>query len=573
MKKIYKTIIALVMSVVAMSSVVACSGRDDDIETIDSSKTQLEISNFNGGFGGEWLEIAKARFEELYKDTSFEEGKVGVQVRITPTKDQGTALADLMSTSGMHIYFTQGIDYYDCVNRGLLADITDVVTGSLSDYGENKTIESKFNDQQKSFLKTSENKYYGIPHYASYDGIQYDVDLFEEKGFYFAADPNVDANTTKYNTWLDNGNNGFIMDKTDTRSNGPDGKPNTSDDGLPATYEEFYKLLDYIVDGGCTPFVWTGQFRSDYIKGLISSLAVDYEGYDQMMLNYTFNGTATHLVKSIDDNGNVTFEEPTQIDNTNGYMMLKSAGRYYGMSFYQQITSKSTYYNSSCFNETVSHLGAQQEFLFSRPEAKKPIAMLAEGSYWVNESKDTFATIAAQYDEEYSIMNRKLGMMPLPKVSEKQIGEGQTVQDGLSSYCLINATCTGVHLDLAKKFLKFVNTDESLREFTVTTNSPKSLNYDLTESDLEKLSYYGKCIWNIKETSDVVYPVSTNSIFMSNSHALMYTMLIDVEQYDPAADWLRGTNSSASKLSASDYFFKLQNQYGETWWKGLNSVS
>ena len=52
---------------------------------INKDKTQLHVHNFDGGVGTEWLEKDIARFEEKYKNTSFEEGKTGVQ--IVPGKD------------------------------------------------------------------------------------------------------------------------------------------------------------------------------------------------------------------------------------------------------------------------------------------------------------------------------------------------------------------------------------------------------------------------------------------------------------------------------------------------------
>lgn len=41
-------------------------------EEVDTARTQLYVSNFNGGYGDEWLKTLKTRFEEFYKDTEFE---------------------------------------------------------------------------------------------------------------------------------------------------------------------------------------------------------------------------------------------------------------------------------------------------------------------------------------------------------------------------------------------------------------------------------------------------------------------------------------------------------------------
>ena len=120
---------------------------------------------------------------------------------------------------------------------------------------------SKLNQQQQDNLAV-DGKYYALPHYETYMGVSYDVSLFESKLLYFSANP-------------DNGNNGFITSKTEKRSMGPDGKTGVQngidyslDDGLPSTYEEFFKLCDYMVVRNVTPFVWPGSAAESYTVSL-----------------------------------------------------------------------------------------------------------------------------------------------------------------------------------------------------------------------------------------------------------------------------------------------------------------
>lgn len=569
MKKISK--LCLLLVIVVLTFTITSCNRDkteDGEREVDYSKTQLYVSNYNGGFGGEWLDKLIIRFEDHYKNDSFEEGKMGVQVHVDPAKDDGTAIAELIKTSRNDVFFTEHVYYYDFVNRGLVADISDIVTGELTEFGETGTIENKFNEQQKDFYKTTDGKYYGIPHYSAYSGIMYDIDLFEKKGFFFAADNSVDANLVKYNTDLNNGNNGFVFDKTERRSNGPDGLPNTNDDGLPSTYEEFFLLCDYIKGAGCTPMIWNGEYRHGYVQALLQALGCDYEGLDQMTLNYTFNGTATNLVSSIDANGNVVFSEPVTINDKNGYEMYRSAGRYYAMNFYQKLTSNTSYYHDKCFNGTQSHKLAQQDFLFSSPEGVSPIAMLADGIWWENESKEVFADIAAQFGDQYSRNNRNFGLMPLPKAAKEKVGETYTVLDTHYSLGFVNANCTGVELELAKKFLQFANTELSLREFTTTTNTPKALNYSMTDDDLRLMSPFGRSVWGVRENCDVVYPFSQNPIFLNNQSKLIYSAgfesKISNTVYNTIADDIRGSKSGS--ISAINYFNGIKNNYNDSWW-------
>lgn len=83
MKKIVSLICAAALF--ACCSVTSCkrSGNDDPWnKPINEGATQLSVSNFDGGFGTEWLALAARRFEQKYKDEHFEDGKTGVQITI-----------------------------------------------------------------------------------------------------------------------------------------------------------------------------------------------------------------------------------------------------------------------------------------------------------------------------------------------------------------------------------------------------------------------------------------------------------------------------------------------------------
>ena len=150
--------------------------------------------------------------------------------------------------------------------------------------------------------------------------------------------------------------------------------------------------------------------------------------------------------------------------------------------------------------------------------------MLIDGSYWENEANDTFEYMSNNnVNDPDSRYSRKFGFMPLPKPTEED-GTKNTLFDFLYSLGFINANIEDdpVLFPLAKKFLKFVNTEQSLREFTVITGSPKALEYDLTEDDLSQMSFYGRSLWNLKANSDVVYPYSTGAIFLNNQSDFVF---------------------------------------------------
>ena len=97
-------------------TLAGCSGSiatDNGInEQIDYSKTQLYVSNFNGGYGDTWLRDLKAKFEAKNKDISFEKDKL-----------TGDNLLSSIPSSNNNVYFCESVFYFDYLNAKVMADI------------------------------------------------------------------------------------------------------------------------------------------------------------------------------------------------------------------------------------------------------------------------------------------------------------------------------------------------------------------------------------------------------------------------------------------------------------------
>ena len=152
-KKICAVIATLLMSVIAIGSFSSCGKKIKKDDGYDPTKANISVATYNGGVGYQWLEEAARRFEKKYENaTHFEEGRKGVKISVD--KDKHIYTGQNLSTSALtkDIYFTEGVDYYEFVNANKVADISDVITGSLSEYGETGTIEDKLDTSFKSFL-------------------------------------------------------------------------------------------------------------------------------------------------------------------------------------------------------------------------------------------------------------------------------------------------------------------------------------------------------------------------------------------------------------------------------------
>ena len=528
MKNVFKKLTALMLGAVTAFAFTACgntpSGNSDGgsaggNESVNGEKMQLYVYNYNGGYGSQWIMNAKQRFEAAHANDEFSGGKKGVQIIVDANKDN---IATKINSSN-EVYFAESAYYYSLKNQGMLADITSAVTTKLD--GESKSIEDKMDDSQKEFFKVDE-KYYAIPHTNTFAGLTYNKDVFDAKNFYFAAEPYLtDGKVASIEDW-------FIADKGDAKSVGPDGLPNTDDDGLPSTYDEFFILLEYMNQKNVQPITWNGYRYYHYLTWFFQALVADYEGYDQMMLNYTMDGDATDL-GTISGGAFVKDAAPLKITTENKNDLARQAGKYYALKFLEKLEEMAVDASGNTtdivgkkgvFNSSYTHLNAQEDFITgSNDGVNKDIGILIEGIWWENEAAPAFQTLVSKtHDQNLAAKNRNFKFMPLPNANAEITAakangtKKNTMIDQLFALACVKSGLSAEKQALAEEFIRFCNTDAELRAFTVCTNTPKALNYALSDADKSEMTSFGLSVWNMKEKSDVVYPYATNSTYMNN---------------------------------------------------------
>ena len=564
MKKFFKSVVTLLLALGACGSLFGCtqpSVGGDPVEQVDETRTQLYVYNYDGGFGSAWLNEVKERYEALHAEDVYEPGtgKRGIQIMVNNSKTAVTSSSILANRD--EVYFTENMYYYTLRYDGVLADITDAVTGA-NPYEAEKTVESKFTEQQKQFYgiedarEDGKTQYLGIPHYAGSYGLVYDADLFEQKGYYFRAGYKPDDPLEEK----------FIYEAGDTRSAGPDGVSGTDDDGLPATYEEFFWLCRFISDNGQIPISWTGQYYTQYLGNLLNALVADYEGVEQMMLNFSFDGTNATDLGTIVNGVFVEDEKDTPITEDNPEEVRRQAGIYYALEFLEELIDNAEAnkdVSGNVFNSSYSHLDNQTDFLMSRAEGSKPIAMMVDGMWWQSEAENVFQLMETQFDaEEFSKEARDIRWMPLPKAAPEKAGKS-TLYDCLYSLSFVKSNIAAWKLPIAIDFLQFVNTDESLREFTLLTNAAKALNYEMGDK-LNEMSPYGRSLIAYREKCDIVYPYSRSELYVNNQSSFrsdeMYRSTVNnaTKNYPALAFHVDG-------VSAAEYFTGIYTYYKDFW--------
>lgn len=522
MKKLLLGALSLIM---ALGCTVACGGNNNGGTSDGGSASEkpsgvtnpyaLKVFNFNGGYGSEWLSALEKRYEaEKAGKTITIDGKTydGIDVQIDAVKKVMKEMAGTYNFATNHVYFHEDVWYTTYLRNGnTFADMTEALTTD-NPYEPGTTLESKLSAEQKAYFNV-DGKYYGIPHYAGYVGVNYDIDLFEEKGYYLKDGYSYNGDTATLAACFTN----VAAEKTA----GPDGKKGTDDDGIPATYDEFFMLCGWITQNGDTPITWDNGNRQKYLNWFISSLAASYEGLEQTNLNYTFSGTAKNFV-SVANDGTVTKLPETEISSENGYELAKQAGKYYGLTFIEQLAKNDWYYSPAGLTNT----DAQDKFIQGIGETY--VAMLMDGVWWENEADSTFTS------EELAGMpsrkDRNYGFMPLPAATNEKATEranalnagknGYTLLDTHNSLCFIGKGLSEDTRKLAIDFIQFAYTDKSLAEFSITTDTTKALKYTMSDADKAKMSAYGRSIINMQERADVVYSFSREKFYQDNEASL-----------------------------------------------------
>lgn len=499
--KFFKKLVTCLLAGCMLFSVTACNVGNTDGREYTGKETELKVGVYDGGLGHVWLEKVAAAFEEKFQDTSFEEGKTGVRIKLNPTKsnmllDKVEAAID-MNQSAEDVYFLcqftgtpeifngRSLNITDMVKQkvylenGELADMEyDAATGKLKlkdgATAPTKSIADKMTpanregyymgakqlDRNGDGVSDYAEGYWALPFENSLSGLIYDHDLFEEEG------------------WLDY-----------------DGI-----DGLPDTMDDFFDLCDRIVDAGMIPFIFSRNVVN-YWGGLADAFLAQYEGYGNAELDYTFNGSYTFPAGTFDaqtvaDEGitvNADNTQTVEITRDNAWMLIHTPGKAAWIRFLRQLVDPK-YYDDHMYDSSFAYTDAPKNFILSKmgKAGQKRIAMLYEGEWWENENRAQFA-----YAGGYG--TRDFRFFPLPYIEGQKNPDMRSVADYSCGVDLfVNAKTQKAAL--AKIFLQYVHSESALETFTIETGITRMYDYDLSDEQLAKVSKFGQNTYKIKMT-------------------------------------------------------------------------
>ena len=551
MKKMQKVqkIAALSLAGLLSCSVFTACGPDPY-----ANMSQLNIKVFNGGFGHEWLKELILNFENKFKDVSFEEGKTGVHIALTPNKEfTDLHLKMEIGTDAEDIYYTSTSDFMPYVDVGVAYDVTNIMTANV--YDENGQVDW---DAESNGWKKQDN-YQSIVDRLSLDTTRERLNLGTEENPKYMVLPFEDTVT------------GFIVDWdlfVEQGWNDYDGI-----DGMPATIEDLYDLLGRIRRKGYSGFTFSTKVQ--YSKTIQPAVIAQVEGSDtwydlfsDYIGDYDFNGDGKIAE---DGSESITPNTAYKLIDTRGY----AAAVEMAFKLFEKADNGKTFYDPGA-TAKLSYGAAQQDFLMSK-ETGTPIAMLIEGEWWENEARATFNSMSVN-NEENAYGQREFRMMPIPSFDETN-GDPDDPSDDrytLGTWTggcavVVNEKTVGddpVKQKLAELWLQYQNSTEGLKCFTKHTSVTLPLEYELTEDELAEITPFGRSLYRLKRDprveiihrgisieADHIYRGPVKLDFASQIGNAKYTgpLFNDVIRID-------GVNT---KVTAADFIKGLHTNYDE----------
>lgn len=566
--------ICMAMTMTASLGLAACNNPSGS-----GGELVISIINYDGGAGRAWLDDAAKRFEKMNETTEYGGGYVGVDIDIESQQSISTAT---MKTDGYNIYFLEGgQSIRSLAQQGFLLDITEAMTTPLREYGEEKTIESKISENYRVMEKGADGKYYGIPHVEYYSGISYDIDAWEKYSLYLASEGGTEF-SSKF------GKANFC--KTGTagakKTVGPDGVPNTEDDGMPSSLKELLILCSRMKSTyQIAPFGTSGKTIT-YTNFLVSSLWAALAGYQKMQTCYTFSGTIDAvtgyeeepLFATTTGEYNMIKKPKTQsidVTEATGYRVYDMVERYYATAFLE-IAEKEAWFDWGT-THGAEYTTAQYRFICSGATIggvqQDKIAMYVDGSYWYNESNGAKAN---NFEDYYELMppgtpERQIGWMSLPVTLDTTVTENNGEEAAMLEVALSNAFINGNIAENAplKKactdFLRYLYTDTELQTFTAFTGIPKAVNYSLGEKESE-LDTFQRTLWNKhNKTNGVLYASADNKTFLNSIGSFNLYSAAEVFKYGGFKCYFDAFSKDATGSLTSQTIFESTKMTSSLW--------
>lgn len=548
MKTNIRGVIASTMALTILFGMTACNVGGGEVvgPQINTSKTQIYVSGYNGGNGVVWLEKTAAEWNE--KNDKYE-------LIIVPNKDSSAITNEIMTGSSAQkfsIYFSGTSAFQPLIYGNYLEDLTDLLDEEVDGAGEG-TVEDKigvdenYYDTWKIMASKNGEGMYMLPLADNFGLMIFDFDAFLEKGFMISADGNdsevLSALSAQGVSYEKEGGALYLKEEYEGTTKyfnyevgdkilscGKDGVYGTYDDGQPVTEAEFDTLINKIkLDGSNSKaFLWTSKYPT-YTDMIVNSAMVQYIGVEGEQTYYRYDGP-------IAING-----QTETIHLETGYKVFANDGLKKGVEFAQKYLNNTTTAYSKSLTGDISHTDAQSYLLYSyqaEAENLEYAHILVDGEWFENEARPSFKEIER---DGRGFGKREYRVLFLPNF------EGQKGIDGQGNGSVVSCLNNGAiivpkeqdtdKLNAIKDFILYFLKDENLQRYTVESGSMAAYRYELTDEQYESLTPFSKTCLQIRMDTKNVYLSRFAMLHGSDYLELSSSLMGEVFPYRSENGW------------------------------------
>ncbi len=612
--KMKKKIVSILLAGIAAFGVAGCGGGGETSNsngetnvTVDKNKQQIYVYAVQNGMGYQWVEHFAEQFNALPENSAYQVVPMhgGMDLLSTLNSQLDAGVTDI------NIYFGCQSEIAPMIVDNKFIDISDVYQMEVDGAGNGTIADKTFNYDtfKRAFAALDGTGIYAIPYSIGFGGLMYDYDYFMEKGFLnLASASDIDAITAQGGKVKAVGKQvvateafGNYEEGDKICTPGKDGKYGTYDDGQVTTYAEYKTLLATIMStnegaGMIYPYLYTTKSVNAYTPVVYNAIFAQNMGYDNYYNFMSLNGDITNkegvVEKTITPATGVEAYSTQTIKNA----YEAAVGFYYEniMGYMGEIDgvkySRTQFIHNTSYNTTgTQHTDAQGSFILG-PTSKSIVdaAFLIEGTWWENESRGTFNSLA-ETDPERGYGKRDYRYYLYPTVDTQITATDKTViscQDDGCGVLLNNVPkklkegiTREAFIAKCKEFLGFTLKNESLAYYTATEGSPRPFNYTLTDEQYNGLTVFQRNCWDLSHDTDhiqVVYPTIAKNLSIIRSFGgldLMTTNNIkkgptNVSYNSPYAAF----RSTVSPLTLDEYLNGIYTNVSDTYQSSYDKV-
>lgn len=539
---------------------------------------EIVIEPFSGsGFGYQWIKDLAAEWTKENPDWK-------ISVKESSVNLSGTQLSQIEAgTTTTDVYFGADANYNSGFYKGYFEDLTDMLT--MKPDGENgltiqqkilnydtwKTVAGKLSYDATTGAYSSSGLYM-LPHSVAMTGLVYDHSQFVSLGYLTYAensDSVKSALTAQGIAYEEDG--AKLVFKSGSQglthyeegdyilSAGKDGKYGTYDDGQPQTMAEFKTMVNNIVAGGKTPFVYASSASDDYVTQLVYEYLVQYAGLDAYDALTAFDSNGKEIKMQDGSSKVITWD--------NGYETYKMDGVEAAVNFLNEyFYSNDNYYTTGNF---VSD--AQDKFINGGVDGDKFIGMLVEGNWFETEASESMKA-AGKRDPERGYGKVDYRFMLLPDIDgQKGIdgnGHGSVFSASEAGAIVVRKQSDSAKLSAIKSFISYTLSNASLSYTTATTGLIRAYKYSLSDEQLASMTPFNRTCYEIYSDTENVKILTSATDMLRAPFAYATSGWTAYQTLLPYNGTFSLIVALRSGKSVTEIVNSIRNSYTATQWAG-----